>query len=611
MIKGSLIKTKELLKYNLKVLTTFEVIYRLIGLFLIFPLGRWIFHLSFSVAGYTYVTNQQLLDYLFAPTTILLLLLILILVAIYITFELIILTVIFDFSHHQKKIDILTLLRVSLKIVAKTFKNYHVFAIGNGLLFFIVMQLFYFTAISSTFELPEQITTLLSFHWGIEIGFYLILLGLVVYFIHSLFSLHLMVLDKLGFKKRHQMDKQLLNKSYLRYFLGFVVMIIIINIIFFLIYWIIILLVSLVVTLSRGQAQVLGIVLGMLYGIYIFVGFVSSIFLIPLQMALISALYYSHKADQELFSIPVIIKESKTPFLSKRQTRAILISITLFILLINIPTMIAVVQDTQNRLEILNHAEIIAHRGSSWDAPENTLAAFELALEQGVDAIEIDVQETVDHIPIVIHDSRTGRTTNDSQNRYVHNLTFDEIRALDAGSWLHEDFTGQQVPSLEEVLLLVKGETTLFIELKSQSLTLEKSVLDLIDLYEMENEVVILSFQLGQLARMKQANEDLKTLLLLSSFAGNFSQLIANRNIDYFGFSRVMANLNSDFIQMIHERGKKVYVYTLNQESHINDAVHLNVNGIITDRPIIAREIAQSKNKSNLITQIILRLFSQ
>ena len=108
---------------------------------------------------------------------------------------------------------------------------------------------------------------------------------------------------------------------------------------------------------------------------------------------------------------------------------------------------------------------VVAHRGFSGAAPENTLAAFRKAIEAGSDMIELDIQLSKDGKIVVIHDETLERTT-DGQGR-VADRTFPEIRKLDAGSWFGSQFSGEKIPTLQEVLELAKGKVLVNIEIKN------------------------------------------------------------------------------------------------------------------------------------------------
>lgn len=127
---------------------------------------------------------------------------------------------------------------------------------------------------------------------------------------------------------------------------------------------------------------------------------------------------------------------------------------------------------------MLNQVTLIAHRGFSTDAPENTLAAFDLALTNNFPDIEFDVQLSSDGVPVVIHDATLDRTTNG--HGALNELTLSQIKVLDAGSWFSPSFTGSRVPCLREVLLRYSGCANLHIELKSNEPELPVKVAQLL-----------------------------------------------------------------------------------------------------------------------------------
>ena len=127
---------------------------------------------------------------------------------------------------------------------------------------------------------------------------------------------------------------------------------------------------------------------------------------------------------------------------------------------------------------MLNNFTLIAHRGFSAIAPENTLTAFALALDRGYTDIEFDVQLSRDGVPVIFHDDTVERTTN-GQGR-VDQLSFGELKSLDAGAWFSKAFTGERIPSLREVLSVFRGRANLHIELKSHEPELPKKVVGLL-----------------------------------------------------------------------------------------------------------------------------------
>jgi glycerophosphoryl diester phosphodiesterase len=135
---------------------------------------------------------------------------------------------------------------------------------------------------------------------------------------------------------------------------------------------------------------------------------------------------------------------------------------------------------------------VIAHRGASSYAPENTLAAFDLALDLGYGHLELDVDLTRDGHIIVMHDETVDRTTNGTEP--VRSQTLAELRALDAGAWFGAQFAGERVPTFAEVLERYRGRVHLHTELKGRAPRLASGTADLVREYGMVEHVTVTSF---------------------------------------------------------------------------------------------------------------------
>jgi len=158
----------------------------------------------------------------------------------------------------------------------------------------------------------------------------------------------------------------------------------------------------------------------------------------------------------------------------------------------------------------------VAHRGWSGGAPENTLAAFRLALsEPSVYWIELDVHLSKDEVPVVIHDGTLNRTTN-AKGKVSERTAF-ELSKLDAGSWFHPFYAGEPIPTLAQVLSLVYGRSCLNIELKEDAQEgglLVRRVVELVRAYRMENAVVITSFDRKLIEQTKRWAPEFRTGLI-------------------------------------------------------------------------------------------------
>jgi glycerophosphoryl diester phosphodiesterase len=236
---------------------------------------------------------------------------------------------------------------------------------------------------------------------------------------------------------------------------------------------------------------------------------------------------------------------------------------------------------------------VIAHRGASATAPENTLAAFILAGEQGADAIELDVDLTRDGHAVVLHDAAIDRTT-DGHGR-VADLTLDEIRRSDAGAWKAAEFKGERVPLLEEVFEAVGQRLLINVELKGIALRgagLEERVAALVAKHDLIDRVMLSSFNPFALRRAKRINSHLACGLIYAPDLPIFlraawlAPLIPGLNARHPHHSQV----NQAVVGQFHARGLAVNVWTVNQAGIARAMTQAGVDGLIGDDPVLIRE---------------------
>ncbi len=597
------------ISYNFKELLFFELAYRLLGLFIIFPLLRLLFEFSITLSGYSYITNQLLIDYALKPTTLILLFILLFVLALYVMIELIFLSIIFDYGYHDKNLSFKELIVLGLKKSYDVYKAYHIKVILPAFLFFIMVELLHIVGIAQTINLPNELIDVINNNLWLQLIFgFSVILG-IFFFIETAFHVNFYTIEQLSPKEVIKESKVMLKKKRLEMMGEFILVNLLFNIILYVFYFLVILIVGYVISWIRGSAYALSAILTILYSVYSFVGFIATITLIPFNYALVSSWYYEGREKQGKVVSTIKKKKKIALNLTSKKSKLIVAGTLLLLLVINLSSVLTVIATPRAQLEILNYAEIIAHRGASLEAPENTLASIELAMTQYADAVEIDVRETEDGVPIIMHDATLGRTTNDPFNTRVANATYAYIKTLDAGSWFSADFEGEKVPTLEEVLELTAGKTTLFIELKNYSPTLESQVVDLVSSYDMINDVVILSFSRDQIRRIKALEPNIKTLLLISTFFGDLNQIVSSDDIDYFGLSVHFYDRNQTFVDRAKQQGKKVYVWSVKDETTMNRMIELDADGLITDRPLMAREFVYSKNTQSLLIDVLRRLF--
>lgn len=211
----------------------------------------------------------------------------------------------------------------------------------------------------------------------------------------------------------------------------------------------------------------------------------------------------------------------------------------------------------------------MAHRGWSGKAPENTMTAIRLALaEPAIQGIEVDVQLSRDGVPILMHDFTLERTTNGTG--LVKDHTLEELRKVDAGSWMNERFAGERIPTLEEALLAVKGRCTLNIELKA---TLEmypglaEKVLELLEKHEMKDQVYMTSFDHELIRHVRTLDASVQTgLIVLGRPVLVMEQLqAAGANV----LSMEYRYLTQELACSVIEQGYKVIAWTIDDADAI------------------------------------------
>jgi glycerophosphoryl diester phosphodiesterase len=235
------------------------------------------------------------------------------------------------------------------------------------------------------------------------------------------------------------------------------------------------------------------------------------------------------------------------------------------------------------QVRLRDAAVVIAHRGAAATAPENTLASVEEAIMEGADFVEIDVQETADDEIAVLHDSDLMKVA--GVDLKIWDATRERLATIDIGSWFDPRFHQERVPRLEDVLEKARGRARVVIELKYYGHTeaLEQRVVDLVEKLGQADNVVVMSLEYDALRKMRALRPRWILGLLTAKAVGDLTALDA----DFLAVNAGLANRR--FVKRAHEKGKLVYVWTVNDPVQMFRLLNLGVDGIITDRPALAR----------------------
>jgi glycerophosphoryl diester phosphodiesterase len=241
--------------------------------------------------------------------------------------------------------------------------------------------------------------------------------------------------------------------------------------------------------------------------------------------------------------------------------------------------------------EELPRPTIFAHRGACAYAPENTLAAFELAIRQGADAIELDAKLSSDGYIVVIHDKSVDRTTDGSGR--VADLPLAALKELDAGCKYDKAYCEERIPTLEEVFVRLGHETFINIELSNYEAPfnrLPEKVANVIKRHGFENRVIISSFNPVALRRIHKLLPDTPIgLLALPGISGVWARSRLNSWVPHQALHPAFQSTTKDLIARQQQRGIRVHVYTVNHPKQILRLVRWGVDGIFTDDPPMAR----------------------
>lgn len=240
---------------------------------------------------------------------------------------------------------------------------------------------------------------------------------------------------------------------------------------------------------------------------------------------------------------------------------------------------------------------ILAHRGASAHAPENTLSAFELALTQRAHGVELDAKISADGEIVVIHDATVDRTT-DGKGR-VSQLTLAALRELDAGSFFSEKFRGEEIPTLAEVFEAIGDQARINVELTNYATPrdgLADKVCDLVKRFGLEKKVLFSSFLPSNLKRTRSLLPDTpRGLLALGGWIGWWARSFGFNFGDYQALHPYLNDTTPQQIARVHRLKRRLNVYTVNVAEDIRRLINWDVDGIITDDPILAKEIVSEK----------------
>ena len=228
---------------------------------------------------------------------------------------------------------------------------------------------------------------------------------------------------------------------------------------------------------------------------------------------------------------------------------------------------------------------VFGHRGAMAYAPMNTLAAFELAREQGANGVELDVQLSRDGQLVVIHDHTVDATTDGQGN--VCDLSLAELRRLDAGSWFSDVFSGERIPTLDEVFAEFGKTLLINVEIKSaqdESSDIEETVAACIRQHGLQERIIVSSFDHGTLRRFRAVCPEVAIGFLHGPIsASDIDGLVAD--LPHEARHPWHDMIDAEYMDWASENGFYVNAWTVNDAQRAKELQRIGVKGIITDEP--------------------------
>lgn len=587
-----------------KPLILFEILWKLVTLLVIAPACAGLIQLAIHLAKLKYLTTSNLLQFLRSPWTILLLAVLLLLAALYTLFEIAAVCTCFRQSRFQKvRTTLGRMVRSGLQSVLHFFRGGGPFLVLHLLVLIPLMQFSATSGIFTAMGIPDFLAyymTKKEFLLPIYVAAIILCCLLSVRWV---FSSVLFTQNQCSYRSARATSVQLVRGRFWQTFFSVLVW----NCCYFaalLVFLCLITVVVLMVIRATGSNDlIMSQAMRILKLLIQIVLWSFSFFATPICMAHLTALLEKRcvQMPEVVLPEPVPLSRSAKPF---RRSTAVLTAccFTVAALGLNLSYVYSVFTGKANfRLALFQNPTVMAHRGLSADAPENTLYAFSDAISVGADFIELDVQQTRDGVLVVMHDSNLKRTT--GVNKDIWDVDYADIQNLDAGSWFDPAYANARIPTLEETLQFVDKRAKLNIEIKPTkhgSDTLEQDVAELITRYQYTDACYVTSFSYGSLKKVKEANPEIRTGYLMSVAYGQFYSL---KYADAFSLNKVF--VTSQVVNAAHQQGKQIFAWTVNSMSEVRSLCNLHVDSIITDDPVMVQNVISRDSTGETLRSVL------
>lgn len=597
-----------MLRVNWKTLAGFEILYRLLSFSVFLPLFSRIVTAVMEQTGYPYLTTENMWKFLSMPEVIVVLALVVLLIAVYSLIDIGVVIYILDLSDQDKRADVLHATRFALRNALRAFRPWNLPMLVIVLCLVPFLNLGVYTGILSTFSVTDVALRYLRMSdYGMEeLAVFGVLMLLVLFF--CFYTFHYFFLEHMSFPKAARSSIRLGRNHHIS---NFFVMLRTQLLCYLLVLGTLAML-GLALLLSQRAPLMPGVLrsvsTSVLRAMLAAVMFLVSAFAAPISYTCVGVEYYQRKVQRQesMKRIPSPVSIAKPRQLALvRMTEMLLVVLTVGLGIRYVSGLS--IGRYWILAENLNPTEISAHRGASAYYPENTMAAFQGAVEQGADWIELDVQQSFDRALFVMHDKNFRRTT--GVDKYAYQLIWDQIREMDAGSSFDPAFAGESIPLLHEAVTYAKEHNIrLIIELKpnGHEWNFERSVVNVVTRANFADMCVIASQKYSVLQRVKEYDSSIRTMYITGFAYGDVNKL---GDADYF--SMESSNITPIMVSRVHNAGKPIFAWTVNTEPRIEKMIALGVDNVITDNVPLAKKCVLASQTSSMLRDYLQALWGR
>ncbi len=582
----------------------FELLYKLILTAIGSPLLNLLLKAAMNSAGVSYLSSESIPQFLSSPLTLVIILLTLFTVAFFSFVEIAALTACFACLSERRRITVIGMLKIGLRSFGRVFHEKGILSFLGFMLIIPVVQLTLSSGVFFAPMMPMLRMALASFNRFPVIAVFTLLQLLLIFLLSSRsYCFQYLVLTGEDFHDSMKKSRSLLKGKTIRttveITLWSLMLALITAVVTFILSFIIVLFAK---GFTKPNDALISALRILSYAGQIFLA-VSSVLSAPMIICFLTSKFIHDTENTEKITIP---DSEKSGISTPVKVIAVIVigGVSVFL---NFSYLEGLYKGNIDfNVGMLSAPQLTAHRGYSHIAPENSIYAFEEAMNIGSDYIELDVQQSKDGQLVVIHDSSLDRTT-DGEGK-VSDFTYAELSALSCGKWFgNGEFSDARIMLLSEVLDLTRDEILLNIEIKktgNPADTARKTV-ELLAEYEMTDSCYITSFSYQALKAVKKAEPSVKTGLITNiATTAVYSQL---RDIDAVSLNHIFVNKN--IVSTAHKNGKKVFVWTVNDESDIERMISMGVDNIITDRPDVAAETIYSYGMGDFVLTFLENVF--